>query len=133
MRIHIVVAIVFHVAVFAWLAGCSDQPGGVTPPKYHTEENAGIWTDMVDSHVPLVTRLDASRIEVRVTFSPTLKPLHYVESIVLMTGENTVVAQRRFNPSVSIPTVVFTLPDPDVSYWVIAKCNLHDMWRAEVK
>ena len=124
------VSFLFLAALFS---GCTDTPGGVTPPKFHTEEDAGIWTDRIEDHLPMVTRLDGNRIEVRVTFSPTLNPLHYVETILLMKGENTVVVKKKFKPSVSIPVAVFTLPDPDEKYWVISKCNLHDMWRAEVK
>jgi desulfoferrodoxin (superoxide reductase-like protein) len=121
------------ICIAAIFVSCTDSPEGVTPPKYHTEDNAGIWTDKIDSHLPVITRIDANRINVRVTFSPTLNPIHYVETILLMKGENTVVAVKKFKPSVSIPVAVFRLPDPDEKYWVISKCNLHDMWRAEVK
>jgi desulfoferrodoxin (superoxide reductase-like protein) len=128
-----IILIISLLSISVLFLNCSDTPGGVTPPKYHTEENAGIWTDKIDSHTPVVTRIGGNKIEVRVTFSPTLNPLHYVETILLMKGENTIVAKKKFKPSVSIPVAVFTLPDSDEKYWVISKCNLHDMWRAEVK
>jgi desulfoferrodoxin (superoxide reductase-like protein) len=112
---------------------CSDNPPGSPPPKYYSEMNTGVWSDKADTHLPQIRRLEGNRIEVRVAFSPTLKPLHYVESIVLMRGEKTVVEQKKFEPSVSIPIAEFDLPDSKEPYWVVSKCNLHDMWKADVK
>jgi desulfoferrodoxin (superoxide reductase-like protein) len=129
--VYVLIPILMFISA-AVLSGCKDDPGG-PPPRYHTEENAGIWTDITDSHVPQVRRLDGNKIEVRVTFSPTLNPLHYVEAIVLMKGEKKVIAEKKFKPSVSIPVAEFELPDSDPDYWVISKCNLHDMWKAEIK
>lgn len=116
------------------LSTCADSgPEGTSSPKFHTEESAGIWVDKIDSHLPVIRKLDNERIEVRVNFSPTLNPLHYVETIILMKGENTQVSKKRFQPSTSIPVAVFKLKDADVNYWVVSKCNLHDMWRVDIK
>jgi len=101
-------------------------------PKYHTTEEVGVWDNEVDTHVPKITNIGSRKIEVRVNFAPNIDPPHYIEAIVLMKGLNTQIEAKRFTPSSSWPIAVFTIPTVEDDYWVVAKCNLHDMWRTDV-
>jgi desulfoferrodoxin (superoxide reductase-like protein) len=102
-------------------------------PKYHTQEAVGIWDNEVDSHMPVITGLGNKKIEVRINFTPTIDPPHYIETIVLMKGKEKQIEAKKFTLSKEWPVAVFTVPTYEDDYWVVAKCNLHDMWKADVK
>lgn len=103
-------------------------------PKYYTSENEGRWVSKSDTHTPLVTfsKKDKNAIEVRVPLQPRKKGRHYIEAIALMQGERQ-IAIKKFKFSLSEARAKFKLPNPDKGdYWISAKCNLHDMWKAKV-
>ena len=103
--------------------------------KYHSAENTGQWDEKAEKHIPIIRFIDKDRstIEVYVTLKPKKRPKHYIEFIALMDGKKEIEI-KRFNFSSSPAKAVFKLPDPNKrNYWVVAKCNLHDMWKTQVK
>lgn len=104
-------------------------------PKYYTSGNEGRWESQADSHTPIITfnNNDKNTIEVCIPFLPRKNPRHFIEVIALMQGEKQ-IASKKIPFSLSRAKATFTLPDPDrADYWIVAKCNLHDMWKAPVK
>ncbi len=101
-------------------------------PKYHTEAEPGLWSDEIDTHVPVVTHVERNVILVRVPLKPSQTPRHYIEAIALLDGSKEIAIQR-FRFTLNEARARFTLPDPEKgNYRVVAKCNLHDMWMAPV-
>lgn len=106
-----------------------------TEPKYYTPKNEGRWDLKSDTHTPIVKFLNkkGNIIKITVPFIPQKSPRHYIEMIALMQGKKQ-IAIKKINFSLSKAIVKFELPDPDRNdYWVVAKCNQHDMWRAPVQ
>lgn len=132
MRYMQILSRMMFLAVFALYFNCGETEHADIP-KYHTEDESGIWTVQAENHVPVIKWLNSNTIEVRVGFNPTVNPRHYIETIVLMKGKRTQVDARKFEPSQSIPVAEFSIPNVDDDYWVIVKCNLHDMWKAKVE
>jgi desulfoferrodoxin (superoxide reductase-like protein) len=118
--------------------GCIEKPSietqTIEPPKFHTFENEGYWKNKADDHLPIITFTSRTRdiINVHVPMVPTKKPRHYIEVICLMQGEKQ-IDSKKFEFSFDEPRAQFKLPDPaSRDYWVLIKCNLHDMWKGEL-
>ena len=93
----------------------------------------GITEEIAKDHQPIVEFIDDSTIKVSVPFKPRANPNHYVETIILMQGARTQIEKKVFTFNLLAPVAVFKLPDPSKKdYWVLMKCNKHDMWRASV-
>lgn len=104
-------------------------------PKYHTPDNEGLWPGKSKTHIPKLQFIGAEkeRIKVTVPLKPTYSPRHYIEVIVLMQGGRKQIAVKSFKLDLKEPEATFKLPDPSRNdYYVIVKCNLHDMWRTKV-
>ena len=107
----------------------------ITEPKYYTPEDEGRWISKSNTHTPIITFSDKEKntIEVRVPLQPGKKPRHYIEVIALMQGKKQIDV-KNFKFSLSEARAKFILPDPNRNdYCIIAKCNLHDMWKAPVQ
>lgn len=115
--------------------GFYETPEEKKTRKYHTEEHQGLWLGLADTHLPVVrfTSPDRRSIEVTVPLKGTKKPFHYIEKIALLKNEK-VIDSRTIKFSFSPPEVKFVIPDTaDGSYSVVARCNLHGMWRVDLE
>jgi len=120
--------------IFAINSGCGDSPVSDKQPKYYTADENHRWSNIVDDHMPEIEFIndDKTRIKVEVPLKPTQNPRHYIQVIALMEGEKE-IASKKFNFSYNQAKAEFDLPDAEKSYWILVKCNKHDMWKAEVK
>lgn len=130
--------IYFYLIPLTLVLACSEIPEQESlpgnQPRFHTAASEGIWEDMGPAHLPQIAHVadKPGTIEVSIPLTPTTKPRHYIEAIVLMQGTRE-IAVRRPNPAAGPPSVEFQLPDPYArNYTVVVKCSIHDMWRAEV-
>jgi desulfoferrodoxin (superoxide reductase-like protein) len=134
-KISIIIIIIWAFLVFY---GCGDEgtkkDGKIVPPKFHSHDDEGYWMGKADSHMPVITFLnsDKTEFEATVPLQPTLSPRHYIEVIVLVKGKKQVDAVK-YKPSFKKAKAKFKIKDQSTKdYWVVAKCNLHDMWRIGV-
>lgn len=109
--------------------------------KYHSEKKAGKWKDQAVDHVPtfkVVYNEDNKKsknklIKVSVPFEGRRSPLHYIEVIILADHNHNELQKVEFPLGNKYADAVFKLPKDYKSYvYIIAKCNLHDMWEARV-
>jgi desulfoferrodoxin (superoxide reductase-like protein) len=120
------------------ISACSDKKETAEIkeiPKFHTYEKEGYWKDKGHDHVPIITFINKEEgiIEVVVPLKPTKKPRHYIEVIALMQGEKNQVEAKKFKYSFEKAKAQFKLPDPEArDYWIMVKCNLHDMWKEAI-
>lgn len=136
--------IIFYMLVFLlntgiFCGGDSFDQSGETPEQrktrvYHNEQHEGLWPGKADTHLPQISFLDSSqkKIEVTVPLRGSKKPYHYIEAIYLLQDDVEIFAKK--TPfSFGFPKTSFTLPFPGKKkYSVVAKCNLHGMWKTEV-
>jgi desulfoferrodoxin (superoxide reductase-like protein) len=112
--------------------GCGNPPKGdgpaAPPPKYHTQDNSGAWMSKKAEHDVRIKRLSSGKIEVTIPLQPTMHPPHYIEVIALQDDKENEIVAHGFKPSYIPATATFELPDTTRQYYVVAKCNMHDMW-----
>lgn len=117
------------IAVFA--ASCGQVPktdAPPPPPKYHTPTNPGAWESKAKEHNVSVRYLSADTIEVTVPLQSSIQPRHYIEVILLQDEKEKEIAVQHFKPSYIPAKAEFRLPDSTKPYYIVIKCNLHDMW-----
>ncbi len=132
MKHPVLLALAVIAGLFTAACGDMDMKERKAVPKYHTEAEPGLWSDEVDTHVPIITYEGRNVILVRVPMKPGQTPRHYIEAIALLDGSKEIAIQR-FSFTLNEARARFTLPDPvKGNYRVVAKCNLHDMWMAPV-
>jgi desulfoferrodoxin (superoxide reductase-like protein) len=115
--------------------GSSGEPKPALRPKFYSPDNEGIWKGKSETHLPQIQFLDNANDKIRVTIPLTgnTNPRHYIEVIVLMQGERNQIGIKQFQPTETSFTADFTLPEPSATdYYIVGKCNLHDMWRTPV-
>lgn len=104
--------------------------------NFRTKNKPGKWKKEANSHVPQVTVKKKEKnyeIHVIVPFIGTSTPVHYIETIILLNHHYKELQKVTFNTGNSTATTVFKIPRTYKSYlWVVAKCNLHDMWKKQV-
>ena len=84
-----------------------------------------------EKHVPVPT-YDAAKHEVTVSVGSVAHPMteeHLINWVMLVTQHG---AQRIDLTAGDAPTVTFRLADGDAPVKVLAYCNLHGLWQAEV-
>ena len=84
-----------------------------------------------EKHVPVPT-YDATKHEVTVSVGSVAHPMteeHLINWVMLVTKRGT---QRVDLTAVDAPTVTFRLADGDAPVKVLAYCNLHGLWQAEI-
>ena len=84
-----------------------------------------------EKHVPVPT-YDAAKHEVTVSVGSVAHPMteeHLINWVMLVTKRGT---QRVDLTAVDAPTVTFRLADGDAPVKVLAYCNLHGLWQAEI-
>ncbi len=75
---------------------------------------------------------DAAKHEVSVSVGSVAHPMteeHLINWVMLVTKRGT---QRVDLTAVDAPTVTFRLADGDAPVKVLAYCNLHGLWQAEI-
>ena len=110
--------------------------GNDTPIKYYSKNNPGKWKDLPGDHTPTykITQDKENKIiTVTVPFKGTVNPIHYVEVIVLLDHNRKELQKKNFQRGTQTATAVFKLPKDYLSFvYVVAKCNLHDMWEVKI-
>lgn len=93
---------------------------------YFTKEDPGRWKDFAKDHEPQV-KLTGTTVAVEVPFSVEIG--HYIEVILVTDGSGREVAAKSFKRG-EIPQAALSIPAAKLpGATVIAKCNLHGMWR----
>jgi desulfoferrodoxin (superoxide reductase-like protein) len=108
--------------------------------KFHTAEKTGTWKKQASDHVPLYAisyeEHDGKKYKIimeRIPFKGAIAPLHYVEALILTDYNHNELQKVSFHRGNQNATAVFRLPMDHKSHvFIIAKCNLHDMWEARV-
>ena len=103
---------------------------------FYSSSNPGKWKDLPDDHTPVYTvtvEKDQKVITVVVPFNGTTSPIHYIETIILLDHNRKELQKVTFPRGNRTASAVFKLPKDYVSFvYVVAKCNLHDMWEKKV-
>ena len=84
-----------------------------------------------EKHVPVAT-YDAAKNEVRVSVGSVAHPMteaHLIDWVLLVTKKG---EQRLDLTPEDAPAVTFRLADGDAPVKVLAYCNLHGLWQAEI-
>ncbi len=103
--------------------------------KFHTQSQEGRWKGKAEDHTPVIKKLTEETFEVTVPLKKEGNQRHYIEVIVFMEGKRIQLAEKKFTPLDQNFRAVFSYPKnpkPNTDYYVVAKCNLHQMWLAPV-
>lgn len=108
--------------------------------KFHTAEKTGSWKKQAADHVPSYTisyeEHDGKKFKIitaKIPFSGSIAPLHYVEALILADYNHNELQKASFHRGNQKAAAVFRLPADHRSHvFIIAKCNLHDMWETRV-
>jgi desulfoferrodoxin (superoxide reductase-like protein) len=94
------------------------------------QNNRGKWADLPTEHVPTVNVIKGKKnisITVLPPFSGT--PGHYIESIILTDYALKEIQKSTFPRGSTATNTIFNLPwNSKGEFYVILKCNQHDMW-----
>lgn len=101
-------------------------------PKYHTQTNPGSWEKKMEEHKIKISYVGSDKIRVDVPLQSTLRPPHFIEAILLQDDKEKEIKAKIFEPSYTAADAEFKLPDSTKKYYIVIKCNLHDMWMAPV-
>jgi desulfoferrodoxin (superoxide reductase-like protein) len=124
--------LVMSITAFLPECGDIDETEKIAIPKFHTASDEGIWFNQSGTHVPLVSYTGPDTVRVLVPLKPSRNPRHFIEVIALLDGDRE-IDSRKFNFTLNEAQADFRIPDPTKgTYKIIAKCNLHDMWIAQV-
>ncbi len=105
---------------------------------YFSDQTPGKWKDQANDHMPqyAVTKSKDKKyllVDVNVPFKGTITPSHYIECIILTDHNGKEMQKISFNKGTTAFYAQFKLPSNYKAYfYIIAKCNLHDMWRVKV-
>jgi desulfoferrodoxin (superoxide reductase-like protein) len=128
-----------------FLPACRDQTGKTEPQvqRYYSTDAPGMWEGQEDAHMPKIEFKEGEKRKFTVTvpLKATLDPLHKIEAIVFLAVDGkkeTEIAAVRFTEALPAATAEFEFPPAEFTprgtvFYVIAKCNLHDMWRLRVE
>ena len=139
-------AILFSAAFALVAAGCGGGNKEKTEPKmqrFYSKEEPGMWDGQADMHVPKIEfkKGEKRQFTVTVPLVGTPNPVHRIEAIFLLAVDGmkeTEISAKRFNEVVLSASADFELPEEteknkNTAYYIVAKCNLHDMWRVPVQ
>jgi desulfoferrodoxin (superoxide reductase-like protein) len=124
-----------------FLGSCTDTGGdlGSGPAKvqkYYSAEEPGRWgPQAVDHDIKVSIIVDAKGrkgIEVSVPFTYEMSEQHYVEAIALLDQDNRQLDSVRFKRGEKAVTIFPITDKINFPVYVVAKCNMHDMWRIKV-
>jgi len=120
--------------VLIFLAQSCNKSGSELEPKFYSADNPGKWKEQQATHTAQITEDGGDnerQIHVSIPMAPN--PGHYIEVILLTDDKHKELAKKVLARSEQ-PVADFTLPKGNNSrFYVVIKCNLHDMWEVEVK
>jgi desulfoferrodoxin (superoxide reductase-like protein) len=104
--------------------------------KYYSAESPGRWSAQAKDHdldISLIEDAKGKRaIEVSVPFTNLMSRDHYIESIELLDDKDRLIASKKFERG-EHGSALFEISDRvRFPVYVVAKCNMHDMWRKKV-
>jgi desulfoferrodoxin (superoxide reductase-like protein) len=128
--------------MIAALCSCTDS-GGLfgdkerdTIRKYYSADEPGRWQAQAVDHDIKVSIIEDAKgkkgIEVSVPFTSEMSEQHYVEGIALLDEKEKQLASVRFNRGEKAMTIFPVTDKIKFPVYVVAKCNMHDMWRKKV-
>lgn len=92
--------------------------------------NANTTDAATEKHVPVIT-IDGTKVNVTVGSVPhPMLPEHHIAWIYLLTEQG---GQRKCLPVDGEPSVDFAITEDDRVIAAYEYCNLHGLWKAEVK
>jgi desulfoferrodoxin (superoxide reductase-like protein) len=94
---------------------------------YFTKADPGRWKDFAKDHEPEIKKVSPGQIEVNVPVSPEMG--HYIEVILISDAMQRELAVKHFKRGEKPHAVLSIPPEKMPNSQVIAKCNLHGMWR----
>ena len=123
------------------LLSCTDSGGlddedRMKAQKYFSADEPGSWEPQAVDHDVKVSIIEDAKgkkgIEVSVPFTSEMSEQHYVEAIALLDEKNKQLAAVKFKRGEKA-TTIFPISDKiRFPVYVVAKCNMHDMWRKKV-
>ncbi|MES0489415.1 MAG: desulfoferrodoxin family protein [Leptospirales bacterium] len=102
--------------------------------QYFSENNKGKWKDLSDGHTPTVNITKGTK-SISIVVQPPFvsKPEHYIELIMLTDYALQEIDKISFKRGATTKKNSFTLPTKSKGeYYIIQKCNLHDMWYKKI-
>jgi len=124
------------------LLSCSDTGGKLDDEgkskvqKYFSADEPGKWPDQaVDHDIKVSIIVDGKGkkgIEVSVPFTSAMNEQHYVEAMALTDEKGKQLAAVRFKRGEKANTIFPVTDKIRFPVYVVAKCNMHDMWRKKV-
>lgn len=94
---------------------------------YFTKEDPGRWKDFAKDHEPEIKKVSSGQIEIHVPMTPEMS--HYVEVILISDAMQRALAVKHFKRGEKPYAILSAPPEKMQNAQVIAKCNLHGMWR----
>ncbi len=101
-----------------------------------TKDQPGAWAEKTATHVPILTKLDGGRVRIDVGDAAADKlhvteAGHYIKDIAVY-DQNAQELARVDVGAELLPTFELTVPAGVTHLRVVAWCNLHDHWEAEL-
>ena len=103
--------------------------------EYFTKANPGKWHDLPQDHAPNVNIFrDKKNINIVVTPPFEGNPTHYIEPILLTDYQVKELQKKSFPKGSTATNTIFKLPlETKGEFYVILKCNQHDMWYEKIR
>lgn len=97
---------------------------------YFTKEDPGRWKDFAKDHDPQLKTLSPGKIEVDVPM--VAEAGHYIEVILAVDAAGRELAVKHFKRGEKPHAQLVIRTEKSAGTTVIAKCNLHGMWRKDM-
>jgi len=105
----------------------------------HSYKKPGKWKNYKYDHTPMIKKTIKTNqltqkkyYEILVSIAFTTKKTHYVEKIFLTNFRIKELQSQSFKRD-EIPETIFNLPaNAKGLYYIVIKCNLHDMWQTSM-
>jgi desulfoferrodoxin (superoxide reductase-like protein) len=116
--------------------GQLDEAGKAQVQKYFSADDPGKWADQAVDHEIKVGIIEDAKgkkgIEVSVPFTSGMNEQHYVEAMALTDEKGKQLDAVRFKRGEKANTIFPVTGKVKFPVYVVAKCNMHDMWRKKV-
>lgn len=116
--------------------GMFDDNGKAKVQKYYSADEPGLWVAQAVDHDVKVSIIEDAKgqkgIEVFVPFTMAMNQEHYVEMFLLLDDKDREIAKKRFKRGEKAMTIFPITDKTRFPVYVVAKCNMHDMWRKKV-
>lgn len=116
--------------------GLFDDNGKARVQKFYSADEPGRWEPQAVDHDVKVSIIEDAKgkkgIEVSVPFTKAMSQEHYVEMFLLLDEKDRELAKVRFKRGEKAVTIFPVTDKVKFPVYVVAKCNMHDMWRKKV-